>query len=512
VTTSSQDRRDDGYAGAIARGTLFNLLGTVARLGHPLFLLVVTWLWGSAFAGLYLLALAMMEITASAIIDAPSDATVVFASHHAEAAAGDDRVRRELHRVLATAMRVALGLAIPVAILTLVAGSSLIERFFPEYGEMVPGIYVLGASLIPRALSQTAIAATKAMLHMEHDALLNGVFHPLALLGASLLVFALGGGFLGLLVAQLVVECLLCALAWRSLARYVSLRELAAALVELPADRRVLGFVFPQGLNLTFNRYITRLDSIMLAAFGLGKSELAYFSTAALITSNLAQIRMVFSGALAPVVARLHAARQREAFEETLGRVCRWTTSMVVPVVCVVIVFREDLLRLISPDYGHDSLFVVILLIPPLGNCAYGLAGACLMFTGHSRTTLANSLSIAILNTGLTFLLIPPCGMLGAAVATAMATSLMTGLQMIELWKLERVAIRWRAVWKPHLGLAVALLPLALTWDPAALGAGEKAAVALLSSAAYVGLMAVLRHEELARLARRLRARRGPAV
>jgi O-antigen/teichoic acid export membrane protein len=467
------------YRRALGRGAFINMLGTLGRGGLVLNLLVVTWLWGAAFTGLYLLAQAMWEVAVAAVVDAPGDAAVVFASRHAEDAIDGLDVRARRYRALATALRAALLLAAGVVLFALVAARPLIARFLPDYRDLVPGIYLVALALIPRTLGQGAIAATKSMLRMEHDALLNGLVHPALLVGGGALVHALGGGITALLAAQLVVETVVCLLALHALGRYFSLRELGAAVCSGPPDSAVLHFVLPQALNLTFNKYIGRLDSLLLAGFGVGKVQLAYYSTAALLANNIPQIRSVFSGALAPVVARLHATGERAAFDETLSTVARWTTSIVVPVVLALTVFREDVLRLASHDYGRESLFILVLLIPSFTNCAYGLAGACLMYTGHTRVTLANSVTTALLGTGLMCVLIPRFGMIGAATATAIGTSLMTGLQMIELHHLERVAIRWRQVWRPHLGLALGLIPIVLAWDPARLAAPMKVAVAL---------------------------------
>jgi O-antigen/teichoic acid export membrane protein len=449
---------------------------------------VVTRLWGSAFSGLYLLAQAMIEIVACAVVDGPADATVVFASRHIEGAEGDATARARLYGVLATILRLTLGVAVPVAVATLVLGGPVVRRFFPQYRELLPGLLLLGCTLIPRALSQTAIAATKALLHMQYDALLNGLLYPLFLLGGGVVVHFAGGGLTALIGAQLGAECTLALLALVVFGRLFSARDLGAAL-RRPLDREVLRFVVPQGLNLTFNRYIARLDGIMLAAFGLGKSDLGFFSTAALLTGMLAQIRMVFSGALAPVAARYHGAGARGPLEETMGRVARWSTSLVIPATFIFLVFRADLLGIVSRDYRQTSLFVVVQLIPPFTSCAYGLAGACLMFTGHSRTTLINSIAVAILNTGLMYWLIPRHGTLGAAVATMIATSIMTGLQMIELYRLEGVAIRWRDVRLPHLGLGVGLLPLLVFWDPAKLSLPGRAAVTTVACALYASVI-----------------------
>jgi O-antigen/teichoic acid export membrane protein len=477
----------DRYHRAITRGALFNLLGGIARLGYPLFLVEVTRLWGSAFSGLYLLAQALIEVVACAAIDGPADGTVIFASRHVEGAEADGAARGRLYHVLGTTLRFGLGLAVPFAIAASLLAAPVVHHFFPRYHELLPGLSLLAWTLVPRAVSQTAIAATKSLMHMQYDALLNGLVYPLLLLIGGGVAYLSGGGLTALLGAQLFAESALAVLALLAFRRFFALREVAAAL-RLPVDRQVLRFVIPQGLNLTFNRYIARLDSIMLAGFGLAKSDLGFFSTAALVTGLMAQIRMVFSGALAPVAARYHGSGERDALERTMGRVARWSTTLVIPAVLIFLVFRADLLGVISRDYRRTSLFVVIQLIPPFTSCAYGLAGACLMFTGHSRTTLINSLGVALLNTGLMYVLVPRHGPLGAAVATAIASSIMTGLQMIELRALEHVAIRWRDVRKPHLGLLAGLIPAIVFWDPAGLSWVGRALVALAS----IGLFAAV--------------------
>jgi O-antigen/teichoic acid export membrane protein len=500
----------DRYDGALKRGALFNMLGGLARLLQPAYVLVISWLWGPPFACPYLLDHAPTEIVSGVIVAGYADATIIFASRHTDAAAGDLERRRALYHVLANTFAFSVGLALLAAVGAQLGARALVEHVFPGYRALLPGLYLLAWSLVPRSALQVAIAATRATLRMQYDALLNGLVHPLCMLLGCLATHALGGQLTELLAVQLCVDSIVCLLALRAFARHFSVRELLLALRSFRFDRDVLVFAVPQSLNLTFNRYIARLDGIMLAAFGLGQAELGYFSTAALLTSNIGQIRLVFSGALAPVVARYHGSGERLAFQEALSRVTRWTTSLVVPVILVSLVLRDDLLRLVSHEYDRHSAFVAVLLIPPFTNCAYGMAGACLMFTGHSRVILANSFCVAILNTAFTYLLIPRYGMLGAAVATALATSLTTGLQMLELRRLERVAVPWRAVWKPHVGLLAGLVALFLVWDPVALPLLGRLAMAAGLAVGYGVLMLLLDHEELVGFTRRHFHQRAP--
>jgi O-antigen/teichoic acid export membrane protein len=415
-----------------------------------------------------------------------------------------DRERAVLYQVFANTLVFTVGASTLVAIATIGLAPLALSRFFPSYVELSPGISLLALALIPRAAAQVAIAGTKSMMHMEHDALLFGVIHPLCSVLGFVLTFVWGGGLTALFGVQLAIESLLCVLALRAFGLYFSFAELRNAFATFQYDRALLVFAVPQSVNLTFNRYITRLDSIMLAAFGLGQAELGYFGTVAFLTSNLGQIRTVFSGAVAPLLVRYHARGERQPLEDLLGKIARWGASLVVPAALLVAVLREDILGLISASYGHDSGFALLLLVPAFTNCAYGMAGACLVFTGHSKVTLCNSAAVAVLNTLLNYVTIPRFGMLGAALSTAVASSFITGLQMVELWSLERVRIRWRAVWKPHVGLAMALGLLFAIGDPARLAGVSRAMTALLLVVGFGLLMLLLDLEELAPLRRAL--------
>jgi O-antigen/teichoic acid export membrane protein len=270
----------------------------------------------------------------------------------------------------------------------------------------------------------------------------------------------------------------------------------------------MLEFAIPQSLNMTLNKYVTRLDVVLLAKFGQPAPMLAYYSTAALITANLREVKLIFSGALAPVAARYHGAGDRALLEETLGRVCRWTTTLIVPLLIVVVVLRDDLLKVVSKTYTHGAEFMVLLLVPPFMSCAFGLAGNMVTYAGRSGWTLTNSALIAVLNTGLCTLLIPRYGLLGAALATALAMFLISVLQMIELRWLEGVAIRARAVYKPHVGLLVVALAIAALWDPADLaGLPLRIATTLGLIALYTLVLYLLRHEELLAILERIRRR-----
>ncbi|MES9881124.1 MAG: polysaccharide biosynthesis C-terminal domain-containing protein [Sedimenticola sp.] len=505
------------YEERLVRGALVNTLGLTAKLINPLYFVVITWLFGPATVGLYFLAVFIAEVATNAAVAGFADATTVLASRYADGAprrdtpdTPDTRSHQHLYRVLGNAFAFSMGISLLLVPTLYASGGLLVSLVYPDRPELETALHILAWSIPLTALPRLAIAATKARMVMHHDALITGVARPLTLLGFTLLAWLANTGLSGLLWAIVATQIVVSMLAVRALAQHFELGRILHAILHARPQRELLAFAVPQSINATAFRYLSHLDVFMLAALGHGNFEIAFYATAALIASNLREIKLIFSQALAPVAARHHAAGNQAALEETLGRVSRWTTSLVVPAIIAVLVLRGDLLYLVDSGYTADSLFMVALLIPPFLSCAFGLAGNTLIFTGHPSWTLFNSLLVAGLNTLLNLWLIPAHGLLGAAIATALAASMISLLQLLELRYLEGIQLRPRHVWKPHLAFALTCMVILVLWDPAQIqGLGNRLLAVLGLTLLYTATLAALRHEELLSLARQVSGRIG---
>lgn len=492
------------YDERLRKGALVNLLGLVGKLLFPLLFLIITWLCGPEKVGLYMLAVSLAEVAISAVQAGFVDAVMVYGSRHVDRAAHDPAEKAALYGVLGAGFGMPLVISVLFAFLGLFFAGIFVEQVYPDRPALIPALRIVGFTLPLIAISQACISATKAKMHMEYDALLNGFLRPVLLLGASVVFWKLKPELESLMWAQLVAYFGVTVFAVRGFTKHFEWRPLLTAMRERIFDREVLRFALPQSLNMTLNKYLGRLDVMMLGAMGHSDFELGLFGAAAMITINIREVKLIFSGALGPVVARHHAAKETDAFADVLSRVTRWSTTIAVPLVLVVACLRTDILRFVDRSYAQaDNAFFLVLLIPPLLSTAFGLAGNCIVFTGHSRFNLLNSVLVAALNTGFCTLLIPPYGLMGAAIATALASSLITILQLVELKWLEGVGLRFAQVYKPHLGLVLGTLLLMAFWDPANLSGVQRAALASTLGVGFLVLMLLLRHEEIVRLAQR---------
>jgi len=450
--------------GALRRGALINALGVVAKLGFPLLFLVTTWSLGSATTGVFALVFFAGEVLRGLAMGGYVDGVTLVASR--DVARAPTVVRVALRSATALAALVAL----PVVLFADDLGAA-----FPAYPGLGPALALMGWSLPASAVLDVALAATKARLVMHWQVLVDGLVRPSGLVVAALLardLHALMLGYLG-------VHLLAAGLALAALHRCFPLGSILAARGGAPELHR---FALPQSLNLTLGRYQSRLDAWILGLFATPPSALAFYATGALLAGTLREVRIVFSTSLAPIAARHHAARDRAALEELLGRLAGWTTALTLPAMLALGLFHRELLVRIDPGYTGDTRFFLVLLVGPVASCALGLAGNLLSHCGHSRWSLANAVGISALNTALSLALVPTLGLLGAALGTAVATATLHVVQAVELRRLE--GVRLRLPLRPLVGLALGTLAL--------LGAGAPLAIRVLLFSAVVGVHALL--------------------
>lgn len=494
------------YDKQLKRGAIVNLFGLFAKLVHPLLLVVIPWLFGTDVMGLYFLSVFLVDIVNYLVYSGYCDATAIFASHYTDRE--DARSRQALYRVFANAMAIPTGLGLIVALISIPAVGPFVAAIYPDKPELVGALHILAWTVPIWSLSSICIAATKALMKMEYDVIINSTVYPLLLLALMVVAWWLGLGLIGLMLARLIAQVVVLVLSLWAFAQHFDFKETFKAISDFTFDREMFRFVLPQNLNMTFNRYLTRLDVLMLGAFGFSNHLVAFYSAGALITSNVREVKQIFTSILGPIIARHHSAGSPAKMTEDLSKVVRWTTTLSVPIVLIIVILRNDVLLLLDEAFTGDTAFMAILLVSPFLSCAMGMAGNCIVWTRHSTWNLINSLSVAGIGTALNWVMIPHWGLTGAALATIAASTIVSLAQVAELYVLEKTYIRPSAVYKPWIGLVVCTALVFSMGDPATLGnLWVRIAFAVGITLAFFVLMLLLGHPEARAFANRLTQR-----
>jgi O-antigen/teichoic acid export membrane protein len=433
----------------------FNILGALGRALVPVFYVLANQLYGPEVFGLYALAWAPAEILTMFVVVGFSDALQRFAARDPSCCEPGDLQYAVMWRCLG------LVLAASVAAIALVvlAGPTVTTAVWgrPELASVLL-IFALNVPLV--GVLTILLAGARAVMDMKGDALVRGLVLPVLLPIGAVVIHPFLPTVLGLGLTITFSNLVgVVAAAWYFRKHY-SLGRLWAARA-LPTPPGLLGFAFTQSLNLTFWQALWNLDVLVLGAYR-SDAEIGLYRTAAELGRLVFSIRLSFSGVYAPLVARYSLENDLSGIQDSYLRLSRWIATIASPVVAALILFQTSILWLFNPSYAGGATFLWMLLVGPLVACTTGLSGNILVMSGQNRWNLANSALLLGVNAILAMTLIPHYGMTGASLATMIATTAVSLLQVVQVRRLLGIRFEVGRVWKPFLAAAVAAAAAAL--------------------------------------------------
>jgi O-antigen/teichoic acid export membrane protein len=176
------------------------------------------------------------------------------------------------------------------------------------------------------------------------------------------------------------------------------------------------------------------------------------------VTSDVGVYRVAAQGALvvslalfalnmaaAPFLAQLHAQGERAKLQKLATRLAQGALGFALPVLLAFVIFGDWLLSTFFGK-GYVSAWwpLIILGLGQVVSAGFGATSIILNMTGHERKVSRAVGAAAVVNVVLNLLLIPPFGIIGAALATS--TSLVFWNIWLWLVTQRRLGIRSSAV------------------------------------------------------------------
>jgi O-antigen/teichoic acid export membrane protein len=449
------DRRQDVRHATVGAGT--NFLAILAGLSEAIFHPLAAHLFGTSFYGLYRWGISSAEPLLR-LSPLGTDKGVIrhLASHRVS---GEAELEK---RSLRTAFWLTLGASSLLALVASIFAGPLAN--LQGKPEVRTAIRFLAPSLPCSALIIVLISATMGAKKMRYNLIVRGIAQPMSLLLLAVLIGAFYPTLGGLCLAHLLAMGLTVGLAFWAAGRVFAAMPLRRAL--WPAGNggehgpffhgEMVRFSVVIGISEFLNSILQRTD-IILIAFLAGPETLGVYAGAEAISRVASNIRYAFDPVASPVLAEALRLKDMARLRYNLRLMTRWTTTITVPLLVAMIVFRGELLRLFPQGFLAAGNVLVVLLLGHLVNGALGLTGWVVVMGGHSRMVLVNNLVSATVNIVLCCLLIPRLGVLGAALSSASSVSLMQTLQVAEVGVLYRVHPFSRGFWKALFAGAVVL-------------------------------------------------------
>jgi O-antigen/teichoic acid export membrane protein len=190
------------------------------------------------------------------------------------------------------------------------------------------------------------------------------------------------------------------------------------------ADRRDFWhFTGPRGLAMVASAIVQRVDIILVAVIR-GPAEAAVYTAA----TRFMVLSQFAGGAIArasqPRLTELFAIGDLRGTNVVYQATTAWLILLTWPIYLLAMVYGPQALLIFGHSYKSGTSVLLILAIATLVGSAMGQVDIVLVTAGKSSWSLFNGLLVLVSNVALDLWLIPKHGILGAAIAWAVALTL----------------------------------------------------------------------------------------
>ncbi|MFC6991487.1 flippase [Haladaptatus sp. GCM10025707] len=202
-----------------------------------------------------------------------------------------------------------------------------------------------------------------------------------------------------------------------------------------PMHSDLLLFSAPLVVSTVMTFVFADMDTFMLGYFS-STGDVGVYNTiypiALLLTTMLSSFGFIFM----PVIAELYADGDTESMRTLYQVVTKWIFTVTVPLFVVVALFPEQSIRVtFGEQYVSGALALSVLSVAFFSHAIAGPNSDALTSLGRTRLIMYDNTLVAAVNFVLNVLLIPRYGVLGAAVATAVAYVLLNALYSYQLYR-----------------------------------------------------------------------------
>lgn len=407
----------------MARGGGLNLVGAAfSQLTLLLISVVLARALGRADVGLYFQAYAFLSLlNLLSLSGFRAGMTRFVAVHLVEGDRGAVRGTVRLGLLLTISVSVLLAGALALAAPWLAATA------FDDPRLASPLRYV-AVALPLTTFTDAALAATQGFSTMRPFALIGRIVEPALRTGLTFALLATGSGVAGAMTALVLSHLVSAVLAARALSRLIG--PSAARPVYRP--RELFGFSMVSWAASLASTGLIWADTIVLGIY-LPTEQVGVYAMATRLVVLASFVMAPINGAFAPRIADLyHRGRTT-----TLSRVYRVATSWILrlslPAFVLLAVFPDDLLALFGPAFVAGATVTLVLAAGKLVDAATGPCGLMLNMSGRPLLSMIDNVVVLLLNVGLNIWLIPRHGILGSAVAWAVALGIVNLARVLQV-------------------------------------------------------------------------------
>lgn len=197
--------------------------------------------------------------------------------------------------------------------------------------------------------------------------------------------------------------------------------------------RELVVFSIPLVISSAADTIFSNIDALLLAYFGTTE-QVGVYDIAFVLANLLLVILLSFRFITMPLLSELHSEERFDELRRLYHTLSKWLFLVSYPGLLVLTLFPGTVISLtFGSEYLGGTLPLAILALGTFSHVVTGPAGALLVSVGDTRLQMLDYVAMAALNVALNLVLIPPYGIVGAALATSLSYLALNGLYLFQL-------------------------------------------------------------------------------
>lgn len=317
-----------------------------------------------------------------------------------------------------------------IAFLAIFSGS--IATNFLNHPEYRTNFLLLSPSILFIGLQSGMLSLIRSTKRIKEQVYVKNLIVPgskLVLLAVFVLAFRMQNIYSLIIPYYLYTTGVVIFLAWR-LRVYGIMGPLSFS---GPMAKRLLYFSMPLLFSGMVGVISGNIDKFMIG-YLMDSTQVGIYRIArqfaALTTLAYASLHTTIS----PVIAELYHNHKTDELKELYVVSTKWVSVFNMLLFGILLLLAPDLMRSVGPEFVAGSTALIIIGAGLIVNAMTGTADSINIMTGHPRYSLYTKIVVLGSNIIFNYLLIPRYGIVGAAVATMIATILSNSMNLMFLY------------------------------------------------------------------------------
>lgn len=209
-----------------------------------------------------------------------------------------------------------------------------------------------------------------------------------------------------------------------------------------PMYRELLMFSTPLIISSIMYRILSYADIFLLSYFTTSAATVGIYSVIYSLSRLMLIILSAFGYITLPVLSRMESndTGGRRDMIEVYRTLTKWVFIVSFPLFMTLLLFPTTVIKYsFGSDYVGGAVALQILGAGFFSHAIVGPNGNVLQSVGKTRILMIDNVAIAVLNLALNVLLIPPLGLIGASMATAVCYFLLNVIYSYQLYGATKI-------------------------------------------------------------------------